>query len=77
MTGALWGGGALVAIIAGSVAIAFERERVARGNYFGARKVVKIARRTWFAALRVATTAVLVVGLLLALAYLIAKGPQR
>lgn len=72
----IWIGGTIVALVAGAVAVAVERESVARRNYLGARQAVRVTRRTWLGALWTAARAVAVVVLLLGLVYLLAAGPQ-
>lgn len=72
----IWIGGTIVAFIAGAVAVAVERESVARRNYLGARRLVKVARRTWLDSLWTAARAVAVIALLLGVLYLLATGPQ-
>lgn len=70
----IWIGGVIVAAVAGAVAVAVERESVARRNYLGARQAVKVTRRTWLGALWTAARAVAVVALLLGLVYLLSTG---
>jgi hypothetical protein len=77
MTAALWVGGAIVALIAGSVAVAHERERVARKNYKGAQQLVRTTRAAWFRALWIAARATLLAAIGLGIAWLISGGRQR
>jgi hypothetical protein len=70
----LWIGGTIVAVIAGAVAVAVEREKVARSNYAGARRLVKVTRRTWLGSLWVAVQAVALATIALGLAYLLSTG---
>lgn len=63
VSGVLWGLAVIGAVI---VTLAVERERVARGNYANARKVMRTSRDIWWRALwhaaRIIALAVLVVG---------------
>lgn len=77
MTAVLWVGGAIVAIIAGSVAVAYERERVARRTYRGAQQLVRTTRAAWFRALWIAARATALTAIGLGIAYLISGGRQR
>lgn len=74
MTVALWIGGALVAAGAAAVAIALERENVARRNYTIARAAVPVARSIWLRALLRAVQALTLAAIVLACLWLASTG---
>lgn len=70
----LWIVGGIGAVGGSVVVLAVERERVARRNLVGAKAVVRVNRRIWWAALRAAALAVFVALVVLGVLYLASTG---